>query len=504
MIRTIALTLCMGLVWAGAPKAEHVMLHYGDERDARSIAASIENGIVYAGVRDLADALGVEAHWLSESQKMVIGTGLAHAKITAWNPVAVADEIPYNMPGPAVIRGGTLLAPAAELARLLSDYSPSQLVWDDARRAFRLEVATMNVVPGTVDVRDNGTMLTLRVDGDLPIEERTSSPSWLHLTFLGGRIDTRSFSQLPTRGALLQIIPSQYQNSAELSLRLARNHTYELHHYESTGFMMVLIRPQRALPEPLTDLEEMVEIDRDKWAINTIVIDPGHGGRDPGAVGWDDIYEKDITLPIALRLAERLRSGLGVDVVLTRDTDRFVSLRSRGRTALQNNGKLFISIHCNSLPAARWVSGVQTYFLSEAQTEEARRVAQLENAALQYEVDDEMADMAGEDCCNWEDVDEILVGMTSDYYLRESQDLAKAVQEEMVRSLGVRDLGVLQANFYVMRGTLAAMPSVLVEVGYLSNPAEARKLRRRSWQRRVADAIYRAVQEFKLAHEQDM
>jgi N-acetylmuramoyl-L-alanine amidase len=186
-------------------------------------------------------------------------------------------------------------------------------------------------------------------------------------------------------------------------------------------------------------------------------------------------------------------------VVTTRTADEFVNLRERGRIAVRENAKLFISIHCNAINKPS-ISGVQTYFLSDAQTDEARAVARAENAALTYEDSTETADADG----GSQEVSEILSGMVSDRYLKESQELAALVQHELVRGLGARDMGVHQAGFYVMKGTLAEMPSILVEIGYLTNAAEARRLQQASYQTQIAAAVTRAVRQFKMRYEREL
>lgn len=237
---------------------------------------------------------------------------------------------------------------------------------------------------------------------------------------------------------------------------------------------------------------------RERWVISTIVVDPGHGGRDPGTISVDGTLEKDITLAISRRLMDRLRDDLGVTVVATRTADESVSLRERGRIAVRESGRLFVSIHCNAIDKPH-ISGVQTYFLSDAETDEARAVARAENAALMYE---EPGDTPADSTSRA--VDEILAGMVSDRFLRESQELAALVQRELVRSTRARDMGVHQAGFYVMKGTLAAMPSILIEVGYVTHAAEAAKLTEPRYQAQLADAVFRAVREFKTRYERGL
>jgi N-acetylmuramoyl-L-alanine amidase len=504
MARWSRLILIAVLLCGSGAHAAQVNLNWDTDREPDAIGAEISDGVVYASVRDLASALGLETQWQASRQKLIVSAGPVVAKFTAWNSIVVVDDLPYNLPNPTLLNGGTLLAPAEELTRLLAPMVSGNLSWDPSRREFSLSTEQYNIRPGTLEQRENGTLVTIVVPGDLPIEDETSAPNWIHLTILGGHIDAQAFRHFGLGGAVQQILAYQYDNSAKLSFRLEVGHSFDMMRSEENGRLMLLFRQDMPLPTPFTQLGELVEIDRDQWSINTVVIDAGHGGRDPGAIGEDDVREKHVVLSIAQRLAGRLREDLGVEAVLTRSTDEFVSLRRRGRVATNSGGKLFISIHANTNPDSR-VSGIETYFLSEAKTEEARDVARLENAAIRFEQATEaVGDTADIHWYEWEDVDEILAGMTSSRYLEESQELAKIVQDELVRSLGARDLGVRQAEFYVMKGTLASMPSILVEVGFLSNRAEVRRLRQASYQRRTADAIYRAVVEFKRRYERNL
>ena len=499
VIQWCFITVLAGFAGLSPAFAAQVQVVFSGDRQPASVAATTRENLVYIGVEDLARVLGVEVQQNREADRLYVGSGSSRAKFTAWNPVVTIDEIPRNLPAATIVRGGVLLAPAEDVTQILDPYVAGNLVWDAASGVIRASLAEFNVHPGSVEVRENGTLVTFRIPQNLPVEEEMSPPRWLHLTILGGSIDPRAFRQMGAGGALLQMVAYQYQNVARISLRLAPGHTYETRRI-GEDYYMLTIRRITPLPAPVAGQGDVIQVERNRWTFDTIIVDAGHGGRDPGCVGWNDIYEKDIVLRIAERLSERLRNDLGVNVIMTRDSDEFVSLRQRGRLALERNGKLFVSIHCNALQQT-WVSGVQTYFLSDAQTDEAREVARRENASLRFEIEGvEGADSAG--CCDWEE--DVLLGMGANYNLQESQALARTVQDEMVRSLGSRDLGVQQANLYVMRGTLAAMPSVLVEVGYLTNPAEARKLRQRSYQRRIGDAIFRAIREFKTARESDL
>ncbi len=240
------------------------------------------------------------------------------------------------------------------------------------------------------------------------------------------------------------------------------------------------------------------EVDLKLWALDTIVIDPGHGGKDPGAIGPGKTTEKSVVLRVAKRLKRLLEKQLRVNAVLTRDSDTFIPLHRRAEIARENRGKIFVSLHCNASRKVR-PRGAEVYFLSEAKTAEAADVARRENAVLELEQNGDTGVDQGDE------LDGIRFGLLSTQFLIESQDLAALIRGEIAQTVtGLDDRGVKQANFYVMRGTMGHMPSVLVEMGFISNPAEEKRLRSTHVQKRLAEAIYRGLRAFKLRYEQQL
>lgn len=226
-----------------------------------------------------------------------------------------------------------------------------------------------------------------------------------------------------------------------------------------------------------------------------VILDPGHGGRDPGNIGWGGIREKDLTLSIALRLAERLREKGGYEVHLTRTTDTAVPLAERPRMAnrwkANRPAALFLSIHINSFerPNAR---GFETFFLSEARTEDERRVAEMENSAIEYEDDPE-------EIPPLDDLDWIFSTLRNDFYIRASHDLAATIQDHFANFHPGPNRGVKQAGFRVLVG--AFMPAALVELGFFSNPDEARLLNDGNFQRQLIGGLASAIDHFFDSHE---
>lgn len=222
--------------------------------------------------------------------------------------------------------------------------------------------------------------------------------------------------------------------------------------------------------------------------VRTIAIDAGHGGRDPGAVGRQNTKEKTITLDIAKRLAALVKEGLGCNVVMTRDRDVFIPLEDRPAIARTKGADLFVSIHVNA-NRKRQTRGIETYIQGlRASDLDAMATAARENATTSRtlgELDDELT--------------KILTGLRMESNDEDSIHLAHAVQESLMDAVKpiqgrAADLGVKRAFFYVLINT--GMPSILAEVGFISNPAEEKLLRKRSYRQAIAEALYDGVKKY--------
>jgi N-acetylmuramoyl-L-alanine amidase len=237
-------------------------------------------------------------------------------------------------------------------------------------------------------------------------------------------------------------------------------------------------------------------------AIRKVVIDPGHGGKDTGARGKQDLLEKDVNLEIATKLGKELEK-LGIKVVYTRTDDRFVSLEQRSSIANRSRADLFISIHANSNKSKR-IHGIETYYLNTSSGRYASRLALRENGKGEAPDVDPIDDDA-----NW--VSELPLGalgadirlLLADLAMRsatvESKRVAGYVQSSLIGSLrkdydGVEDLGVKHALFAVLLGV--RMPSILIETGFVTHPKESERLDNAAYQAKVAKAIARGVEKF--------
>jgi N-acetylmuramoyl-L-alanine amidase len=233
--------------------------------------------------------------------------------------------------------------------------------------------------------------------------------------------------------------------------------------------------------------------------LHTIVLDPGHGGAETGAIGPSGVAEKDITLLLARTLRSRLMSRMPVRVVLTRDEDVDLPLATRTSIANQNKADLFLSIHLNSA-AGVVARGAETYFLSlQASDERAAEAAEIENQAAAAEPEEGLEAVGGSDGDPLYDLQLILWDLAQSHNLAESQSLARLIQEELNGALDLRDRGVKQAPFRVLMG--AAMPSVLVELGFLNNPEEERRFQDPAYRAQLVDALVRAIARYRALVE---
>jgi N-acetylmuramoyl-L-alanine amidase len=218
---------------------------------------------------------------------------------------------------------------------------------------------------------------------------------------------------------------------------------------------------------------------------DTVVLDAGHGGDDEGARGAHGIVEKELVLDVARRLRARLNAA-GLQVLLTRERDVYVPLEDRTTIANEARGDLFISIHANAA-SARAARGIETFFLSlEASDDAARQVAARENAAFR---DLTVPAVAGDD-----PLVAILGDLTASELMQESDEFARLAQREVSSLDGAPSRGVKQAPFVVLMGL--EMPAALVEIGFVTNPADARALAGAEQRDRIAEALARAVLEF--------
>jgi len=253
--------------------------------------------------------------------------------------------------------------------------------------------------------------------------------------------------------------------------------------------------------DPVLRSQPSAEAVASGWQGTTIVVDPGHGGVETGAIGSGGTQEKDLTLLLARSLQRRLEARLPVRVVLTRDADTTLDHATRTAIANQNRATLFLSVHLNSEPGRSRARGAETFFLDSAASDEAAAAsAAFEN---QQPGPDPGSSEAGAGGARADDagLQLLLWDLAQSRHLSRSQRLAALIQQELNETLDLRDRGVKQAPFRVLSG--ATMPAVLVELGFLSNPEEEALLNDPGYRLSLVDALVDAVVRFQSLEDRD-
>ena len=251
------------------------------------------------------------------------------------------------------------------------------------------------------------------------------------------------------------------------------------------------------IKETNTVSQEIQEVDQEflnkiknenNWKITTIVIDPGHGGKDPGAIGYHNIKEKHIVLDIAKELGSFLKKEMpNLKVIYTRDDDTFLGLKNRTAFANKNEGHMFLSIHANA-STAKTARGFEIFLLQANSVDKAIDVAVRENASIFFEDNPEEYEQ-----------NQMIASVSENMYLQESEKLAVSIQAAVKKELPkTRMRGIKQAGFYVLVG--AAMPKVLIEAGFITNKSEAKLLNKSSYRSEMAYGIFKGVQAYINSH----
>jgi N-acetylmuramoyl-L-alanine amidase len=395
---------------------------------------------------------------------------------------------------PAVLEEGQWLIPVDAVPRVIGPLLGKRSEWHAVPRVLTLGDVAIPKVGVTTFVSGDLVRVVLEASEKVPF----------HVVQDEGRVTVSiprdvvdvSFTQERLTGGIVDLL--QYQGGRENVLNVTLGRRFQqMKAYEQDGPPRLVLefhaaptsaKAPRDAPAPSTVAPPAkAPAPAEMGSQRTIVIDPGHGGDDTGAKGVGGTLEKDVTLSIARKLRTALVNNLGYQVFLTRDRDEDIPLDER--TAVANNYKadLFLSIHANA-SRSHGATGSEVYFLSyQASDEESRRIAASEGPPPAP--GGEAADGSG-----GADLALILWDMAQAEHLEESSALASRIQEEITSATGVGQRGVKQAPFRVLVG--AAMPAALIEIAFISNPAEEKLLASDTFQAKVVSAIAKGISRY--------
>ena len=458
----------------------------GTESEIKTLPKS---KLIYISAKDLARSFTSKLYENTERKKLVLYIAGRKIKISGNSSYIMIDDKPYQMPQITRVESNDLYVPAEDFLGILKATILPGINFDSRKEFLDIDIIRFNITGIHIDVKSNGTII--RLTTKKPFSERNISSfinkhGWYYLTVAGAMVDTTTLNAGLSRGVVRRIESDQIGKTAQVAFKLGKeviSHEW----YQSLDPNEIVI----TLRTPLGKVDEYIEDVKERWRLDTVVLDAGHGGKDPGSQGKYGTKEKDVVLDITKRVGRLLEKNAGIKVVYTRDEDVFVPLIDRTKMANDANGKLFVSVHANSNPN-RKIQGFETYLLRPGKSEDAIEVASRENAVIKLEEKTGQYDnLTGENL--------IMATMAQSMFMKESEDLAAIIQMELDKRLNTPNRGVKQAGFYVLIG--ASMPNVLVEVGYLSNPAEEKKLKQAVHKQRIAESIYEGIKHFKYSRE---
>jgi N-acetylmuramoyl-L-alanine amidase len=483
--RALAGLLALGTVLSAAPAgaASSLTVLTATQRREVTTVARPEGEVV--AIAEVLAGLGVSVTSDAKGGAVTLQRGRHELVLHHRKSLASVDGDLKLLSAPAVLEGGLWLVPVDSLSRLLGPFLDRPVEWRMAQRILvvgpisipRLTVTTFvsadlarvvfeatEAVPFRVRQETGGvTVAVLRdlVDVSLP-PSRAAGGILESVQFVGGRENVFSVALGPR---FQKLKATEQESPARLVLELTAPPL-------GPGERAPAVVPAaRVAPA-------------EEAAVRTVVIDPGHGGENAGAQGPGGTLEKEVALSIARKLRAELVNARGLQVFLTREKDEDVGLDDRSAIANNYKADLFVSIHANA-SRARGAKGSEVYFLSyQASDDESRYAAQTEGAA---------EPVAG--AAPGSDLALILWDMAQAEHLEESSALASRIQEELAVVTGSEGRGVKQAPFRVLVG--AAMPAVLVEVAFISNPEEEKQLASDAYQAKIAASLARGIERFR-------
>lgn len=467
----------------------------------------------YLGARDAASLYGLRLTFYSASKKVSLSSPKRSVIFQIGSREAVFSGVRRTMGKPVrELRGEALIPLEALLAQAFTEVAQAETFWslDNAR----LDVERLGTIsfPRYYTYKDK-TRLVFELLEPTAIQTDGSRPKKILVNFFRGRLPARPRFLRVEDGLVEKVVLENIGRQARATVYLSQESLgSKIHRLEKPRRLILdierpesapsaatlilapsataFVEPPQIKPVPRVKKPSLTKVppriaSASSEVLRTIVLDPGHGGEDPGAVGPKGTFEKDVNLEIAKKLLRELKRP-GLNVILTRENDEFVPLARRTQIANEHRADLFVSIHCNASLSEN-ARGFEVYFLHEKATDEkAESVARLENAVVALEK--KKGEPANEE---WR---EIIYDMQVNQFMNESSELSGLIAHVVGENVDIENKGVKQANFFVLRG--AAMPAILVEGAYLSNPKEEKKLKTKSFQTALAKAIHQGIEAY--------
>ncbi len=484
-----------------ARRTELILQKAADDRYVPAIPVYQINQYNYIAVKDVLDAYKISAFLNPAVRKSVFRLGRLKFKVTAYNHHIMVEDKTFQMSHTVIFFDGETYLPMDDFVAilkqvglvsgvtLLSGTDTADLMVQKTEK--HPELSPFDIVSASIEERQNGTVIRIRTANRYDaksVKAWINREEWLYVTLPGATVNKPLLdkTKVPKKGTIRTVTADQLNGTSQLTFRLRGTvEGVDVLHRDSPPEILLTIR------RPYTiDQSHYLDQERAKWKLDKIVLDAGHGGHDPGARG-NGAKEKDIVLDVVKRLGKLIETRTDIEVVYTRKTDVFIPLWERTKIANEAKGKVFLSVHVNANKNRR-ASGFETYLLRPGKTDAAVAVAEMENAVIKLEKSSNQYSKL-----NAEQL--ILATMAQSTFVQQSETLADLIQSEFDKKLVGQNRGVKQAGFVVLIG--ASMPNVLIELGFISNKNDAKRLKQAAYRQKAAEAIFKALMKYKTRHE---
>jgi N-acetylmuramoyl-L-alanine amidase len=472
-----------------------------------------KRGIDYISLSDLAKAAGAAYRFSSAAGSGEIKFSKGNLKFQANNSFFLQTDksgknpVIHQLPVPTVLHQGDIYIPLSYCLPVLAQSSGKKIA-DSGKKSVAAEIPAAPEpaeekpeTPQTlsnsslqfkITQMSNGTLVSFKVNTKLKKYTSTYDDGVITINLKGLTDSGKPLEYSAAKGVVREITSHDVKGGTDIKVRVSSDFT--THELIQDGDKELLLTIHN---KKFSHAESNDNPNKEKWKFDVIVLDAGHGGQDYGAIGYNGTVEKNINLALVLKLGELIEQNMkDVKVVYTRHDDTFIELYKRGKIANESNGKLFVSVHCNSVESKSSApNGYEIYLLRPGRTQEAIRIAERENGVISYEDNPNRYQKLT-------DENFILVSMAHSSNMKYSEKFADLLNNHLKQTVSISSRGIKQAGFYVLVG--ASMPSVLFETGYVTNEENSRYMKSKEGVEEIANSMFQAIKSFKLYYSEEI
>ncbi len=449
------------------------------------------NSIQYISAIDYANYSNMNQLFIDNKEKLIVQYESKKIIFSPNNSYIMINDKPYNLSIAVIFDGNDFWIPLNSFLRIVQIAKLPMLKLDSSEKFILVDMPAYNILGCNIKNKENGTIIEIKTNkffDESLLSASLTRGGWLNLNIINGSLDSLTLiNNTKTVQPVLRLRPIQMEKSAQLSF-LLKSDIDDYSIVSNYNTITLSIRSNTKLNAK--KIKEMKE----KWNLDVIVIDPGHGGKDPGCLNRG-LMEKTITLDVAKKLGKLIQEELGIKVIYTRTEDEFIPLWKRTKIANDSGGKLFISLHVNASPNSSSARGFETFIIRPGKFDDATEVAQRENKVIELEDSPKNYPTLTKENL-------IIATMAQSSFTKQSEFLAGEIQKELDKTFTSPNRGVKQAGFHVLVG--ASMPNVLVELGFITNSKDHRLLSQSKYRKKMANSVFNAIVTYKNEYEKNL